>query len=92
LLQAGARPEVYVAAIHGLFVGDARAKLGHRAIRGIYVTDTVALAPRDWPQLTIALLVPLLAAAIGRIRAGQSLRGLEERTLTEVAADMVTRQ
>jgi ribose-phosphate pyrophosphokinase len=87
LLHAGARPEVYVAATHGLFVGQARAKLGHPAIRGIYVTDSVPLVPSDWPQLTIASLAPLLAAAIGRIHSGQALHGLNERTLSEIAPE-----
>ena len=33
LLAAGARPEIVVAASHGLFVGEARARLSHEAIR-----------------------------------------------------------
>ena len=42
LLEAGARPEIVVAASHGLFVGDAWAALGHPAIREVFVTDSVA--------------------------------------------------
>ena len=42
LLAAGARPEIIVAASHGLFVGEARARLGHEVIQEVFVTDSVA--------------------------------------------------
>jgi ribose-phosphate pyrophosphokinase len=76
LLAAGARPEITVAATHGLFVGPARAKLGHEAIRDIFVTDTVAVADESWPRLHIISVAPLLAAAIRRLRADGSLGDL----------------
>jgi len=43
LLKAGARPEITVAATHGLFVREAREKLSRKEIREILVTDTVAV-------------------------------------------------
>jgi ribose-phosphate pyrophosphokinase len=64
LLQAGARPEMVVAATHGLFTGAAREKLAHPAIQEIYVTDTVAPPVRRWPELRVVSLAPLLAVAI----------------------------
>src|SRR3977135_2557660 len=48
LLAAGARPEIMVAATHGLFVGNARNKLSHSAVREVFVTDTVSVAEKDW--------------------------------------------
>jgi ribose-phosphate pyrophosphokinase len=76
LLMAGALPEITVAATHGLFVGEARAKLGHEAIRRVLVTDTVAAADRPWPPLEIVSVAPLLASAIRRIQADGSLGDL----------------
>ena len=75
LLAAGARPEIKIAATHGLFVGDARAKLSHRAISDVFVTDSVAV-DRPWPTLRIVSIAPLLAAAIRRVLAGTSLSDL----------------
>lgn len=76
LLAAGARPEITIAATHGLFVGDARARLSHEAVQRVLVTDTVAAADRAWPRLQIVSVAPLLAAAIRRIRADGSLEDL----------------
>jgi ribose-phosphate pyrophosphokinase len=74
LLEAGARPEIWVAATHGLFVGGARARLAHHAIREIWVTDTVAHDQQGWPQLHIVSVAPLLADALRQIHADGSLR------------------
>jgi ribose-phosphate pyrophosphokinase len=75
LLAAGARPEVVVAASHGLFVGEARAQLSHEAIREVLVTDSVAVEG-SWPRLRIVPVAPLIAAAIRHIVAGESLSSL----------------
>ena len=63
LLAAGARPEITVAATHGLFIGDAAANLSHPAIREVVVTDSLA-STRSWPRLRIASIASLLASAI----------------------------
>jgi ribose-phosphate pyrophosphokinase len=76
LLAAGARPEITVAATHGLFVGDARTKLGHAAVRAVVVTDTVAVADPPWPGLRYVSIAPLLAETIRRLRADGSLGDL----------------
>jgi ribose-phosphate pyrophosphokinase len=75
LLDAGARPEITVAATHGLFVGDAAARLGHEAIREVLVTDSVA-ADRPCPRRRIVSIAPLIAAAIRRMQADGSLHDL----------------
>jgi ribose-phosphate pyrophosphokinase len=69
LLAAGARPEIIVAATHGLFVGDARHKLGHPAVREVLVTDTVRAPEEDWPQLRVISIAPLIAEAVQRFLA-----------------------
>jgi ribose-phosphate pyrophosphokinase len=69
LLAAGARPEIIVAATHGLFVGDARHKLSHPAVREVLVTDTVRAPEQDWPQLRVISIAPLIAEAVQRFLA-----------------------
>ena len=64
LLEAGARAEIFIAATHGLFVGDARKKLAHPAVRKIFVTDTIAPQPDDWDRLEVISVAPLHASAI----------------------------
>ena len=76
LLREGARPEMFVAATHGLFVGNAREQLSHPAIRAIYVTDSVPEPAGPWPGLNIVFLAPLLAAAIRRFRSDESIGDL----------------
>ena len=73
LLEAGARPEITVAATHGLFVLDARRKLSHPAVRDVFVTDTVSMTENDWPQLHVVSVAPLLADAVQRFLEDGSL-------------------
>src|SRR5437763_1577452 len=47
LLDAGARPEITVAATHGLLLDGARTHLGHEGVRGVFVTDTVPVLNKD---------------------------------------------
>jgi ribose-phosphate pyrophosphokinase len=63
LLNAGARPEMIIAATHGLFTGDARTKLSHDSVKAIFVTDTIA-PPKDWQTLHVVSIAPLIATAI----------------------------
>ena len=76
LLTAGARPEIMVAATHGLFVHDARKKLSHPAVREVLVTDTVRVPEMDWPQLRVITIAPLIAGAVERLMADGSLGDL----------------
>jgi ribose-phosphate pyrophosphokinase len=73
LLGAGARPEIIVAATHGLFVMDACRKLSHPAVSGVFVTDTVSVAEKDWPQLHVVSIAPLLVTAVQRFLEDGSL-------------------
>jgi ribose-phosphate pyrophosphokinase len=78
LLMAGARPEILVAATHGLLVTGAREKLSHPAVRDVLVTDTVCVPKRDWPQLHVISIAPLIADAVKRLVADGSLGELTE--------------
>jgi ribose-phosphate pyrophosphokinase len=66
LLEAGARPEITVAATHGLLLQGARQKLSRPEAREILVTDTVAPPAHDWPQLRVVSIAPLIASALKR--------------------------
>ncbi|HZT42826.1 MAG TPA: ribose-phosphate pyrophosphokinase [Chthonomonadaceae bacterium] len=76
LLEAGARPDIRLAATHGLLLGEARKKLSRNEVREIYVTDTVAVPYRDWPALRIVPVAPLIASAIERFVTDGSLHDL----------------
>jgi ribose-phosphate pyrophosphokinase len=76
LLKAGARPEIIVAATHGLLLPGARDKLDHPAIREVFVTDTVWVAEKEWPRLRVISIAPLIAAALKRFLADGSFGDL----------------
>jgi ribose-phosphate pyrophosphokinase len=76
LLEAGARPEIIVVATHGLLLPGARDKLDHPALREVLVTDTVAVADRNWPQLRVVSIAPLIAGALERFLADGSIGDL----------------
>jgi ribose-phosphate pyrophosphokinase len=76
LLAAGARPEMIVAATHGLLLVGARAKLEHPAVRAVFVTDTISVTEKDWLQLHVVSIAPLLASALTRFLADDSIGDL----------------
>jgi ribose-phosphate pyrophosphokinase len=76
LLAAGALPEITIAATHGLIVDGARERLTRPGIGEVYVTDTVPVAGKEWPQLHVVSIAPLIAAAVQQFLADGSLRGL----------------
>jgi ribose-phosphate pyrophosphokinase len=76
LLGAGARPEIIVAATHGLLLLGARDKLEHPAVREVFVTDTVCVAEKDWPQLRVISIAPVIAGALERFLADGSIGDL----------------
>ncbi len=76
LLRAGARPEIFVVATHGIFANGAREKLQHPAIQQILVTDSVRKSQVDGPEVSVVRLAPLFASAIRRLRDNESLERL----------------
>ncbi|MGE0130514.1 MAG: ribose-phosphate diphosphokinase [Blastocatellales bacterium] len=76
LRSAGARPEIIVAATHGLLLAGAREKLMRGEAREVLVTDTVAASGPGWPRLRVVSIAPLIAATLRRFLADGSLSEL----------------
>jgi ribose-phosphate pyrophosphokinase len=76
LLNAGARPEIIIAATHGLFVKEARTKLSDPSVQAIFVTDTVAPKETDWQQLQVVSVAPLIATTLQRFKTDSSISDL----------------
>ncbi|MDE3228283.1 MAG: ribose-phosphate diphosphokinase [Chloroflexota bacterium] len=79
LLRAGARPDVRVVATHGVFAGEAAARLAHPAITQIVATDTIATPEAvraALPTLEVVSVAQLLGDAIYRLHNGLSLSAL----------------
>ena len=76
LLDAGASPPITVAATHGLFVKGAREMMAHESLQNIFVTDTIAPSIRDWPQLKVVSIAPLIAGALRRFISNGSISDL----------------
>jgi ribose-phosphate pyrophosphokinase len=79
LLLAGCRPEVYVAATHGLFVGEAPQRLVRPEIAEVVTTDSLPIPPeRRFKGLTVVSVADLVAAAIHHSHNDQSVSSLFE--------------
>lgn len=77
LLQAGARPEVYLSITHPVLVGRSLEKLQDPVIRELVVTDTIYVPPEKRSEkLRIVSIAPLLAQVIRRIHDGQTISPL----------------
>jgi ribose-phosphate pyrophosphokinase len=76
LRAAGAREKIIVAATHGLLLAGARDRLTRAGVSEVWVTDTVAVTEKDWPQLRLVSVAPLLSAALRRFLADGSLSKL----------------
>ena len=76
LLDAGARPEITVAATHGLLLAGARENLDREGVREVFVTDTVRATDEGWPKLRVVSVAPLLAGAIRQFMTDGSLSTL----------------
>lgn len=90
LLGAGARPEITIAATHGLLLDGAREKLSHEAVAPVVVTDTIRIGEELslWPQLRIVSVAPLIGAAIQRFMEDGSItplfrHGLEDGSIAQ---------
>ncbi len=77
LLQAGARPEVYICATHPVLAAGALERLDRPEIRELLVTNTIPLTEeKRRPNITVLSAAPLLAEAIRRIHSDQSVSAL----------------
>jgi ribose-phosphate pyrophosphokinase len=79
LCIAGARPQMYVAATHGLLLGSPPPLLAHEALAKLYVTDTIAQREADpdhgkgCARVRVVSVAPLIAGVIRRVMADGSL-------------------
>lgn len=78
LLENGAKPEIYVAATHGVLSGNAVDKLNdHPAIAEIIITDSVPLAADKMrPKIKVLSTASLFAEAIRRVNQDMSITSL----------------
>jgi ribose-phosphate pyrophosphokinase len=77
LLEQGARPKVVVVATHGLFAGPAFECLQSLPLVQVVVTDTVPQRASFPFPCQVVSVAPLLAEAVRRNRAGESLTEFE---------------
>jgi ribose-phosphate pyrophosphokinase len=71
LVEMGARPDIVVAATHGLLLNGARATLTAAQIGDVFVTDTIDQRIDSWPRLHVVSVAPFLADAIRRLASGE---------------------
>ncbi len=78
LLSHGAKPEIYVAATHGILAANAPDRLqDHPAIAEVVVTDSVPLSPdRQRPKIKTLSVASLFAEAIRRVNLDESVSSL----------------
>jgi ribose-phosphate pyrophosphokinase len=77
LLAAGAKPEMVVAATHGVLVGEAMERLSNPAISEVVITDTLAQAARkQLPNMTVLTVAGLLAETVRRLNEDRSISAL----------------
>ncbi len=82
LVEAGARPEVYLAITHGVLLPTALDRLDKNdKIKQLVITDTVAQpeAVLGHPKIKVLSVATLLSQIIWRIHAGQSIGDLIEK-------------
>ena len=71
LVEMGARPDIVVAATHGVLLSGARAKLTAAPIGDVFVTDSIEQLTEGWPRLRVVSVAPSLADAIRRLASGE---------------------
>jgi ribose-phosphate pyrophosphokinase len=75
LKERGAK-EIFVAATHGIFAGDALEQIEASPISRVYVTNTIPVPPGPRSLLEVVTVAPLLAEAIMRIHKDLSISAL----------------
>lgn len=76
LTDAGAVGPIFVAASHGLLVGEAVGRLSGLPIRRLFFSDSVRAEPHPGLPLETVSIAPLLADAIKRLHLDQSINDL----------------
>lgn len=77
LLSHGCKPEIYVAATHGVLTGPALERLSRPEIKEVIITNTIALPEgRTIDKLKILSVAPLFGEAIRRVHEDMSITSL----------------
>ena len=76
LLRDNGAKDVYVAATHPVFCGDAVRKLNLAPLTEITVTDSIPLSDTPPARVKVVSLAPMLAEAIRRIHTNESVSSL----------------
>jgi ribose-phosphate pyrophosphokinase len=76
LLSERGAATIHVAAVHGIFAGDALNQLNRSAIDRFFVTDTLPLPAAGADRVEVITVAPLLAEAIMRIHKWLSVSAL----------------
>jgi ribose-phosphate pyrophosphokinase len=76
LLKERGASEVYAAATHGIFAGNALDLIGNSTIKKLFVTDSIPLPAGNHPSIETVTIAPLLAEAITRIHKDLSVSAL----------------
>jgi ribose-phosphate pyrophosphokinase len=86
LLEAGARPEIYLAITHPVLLPSALKRLDQLDyVKKLVVTNTIAVPPeKHHPKLVVKSVAPLLAECIQRIWTRRSISPLLQRPKDEV--------
>lgn len=81
LLEAGARPEIYVAITHPVLVGDSLRKLDAPYIKRVIVSNTIYLPPeKRHPKIEVVSIAHVLAEVIQLV--------YEEKSITPVLSKL----
>lgn len=78
LVQKGAKPDVYVAAVHPVFSGPAIERLTAVKFKEVVVTDTIPITG-SFEGLTVLPIAPMLAKVIKHIESGQSVTDIYKK-------------
>jgi ribose-phosphate pyrophosphokinase len=77
LLKERGAGQIYAAATHGIFAGNALSLIGNSAIGRLFITDSIPLPPVERSDLIeVVSIAPLLAEAITRIHKDMSVSAL----------------
>jgi len=76
LLERGCKPEIYVAATHGLFTNDCFEKLSIPQIKEVITTDSIPTRPDAPEKYKVLSVAPMFAEAIRRVHEDQSITSL----------------
>jgi len=77
LLEAGAQPDITVAATHPVLIGPALQRLSHPAISEVIVCDTIPVPPeKQLDKMRVLSVADLLAETVRRLNRNESISAL----------------